>query len=97
MPIVAMLLVSTATGMREIRRQVLATDRSLLDSYARQMDASLELTLLLWITQNRPNTKTIVLTAHVEFIYAQEAIALKAVNYLVKPVRYKFLLFRQAV
>jgi two-component system response regulator YesN len=34
-----------------------------------------------------PATKTIILTAHDEFVYAQQALRLGAVDYIVKPVR----------
>ncbi len=49
------------------------------------------LQLLSWVGANFPETKCILLTAHASFDYAQDAIRLKAVDYILQPVRYEVL------
>ncbi|HJA67975.1 hypothetical protein B5F07_15850 [Lachnoclostridium sp. An169] len=47
--------------------------------------------LMGWITENSPDTETIVLSCHDEFAYAQQAIRLHCLEYVLKPVRYEIL------
>lgn len=47
--------------------------------------------LMEWITENSPDTETIVLSCHDEFVYAQQAIRLHCLEYVLKPVRYEIL------
>lgn len=45
--------------------------------------------LLKWIRKNSSYTKTIFLSAHSEFSYAQEAMSLGSINYILKPVAHE--------
>lgn len=47
--------------------------------------------LMGWITEHSPGTETIVLSCHDEFTYAQQAIRLHCLEYVLKPVRYEVL------
>lgn len=47
--------------------------------------------LMGWITEHSPETETIVLSCHDEFTYAQQAIRLHCLEYVLKPVRYEVL------
>lgn len=47
--------------------------------------------LMGWITENSPDTETIVLSCHDEFAYAQQAVRLHCLEYVLKPVRYEIL------
>ncbi|OGX68262.1 MAG: hypothetical protein A2189_06400, partial [Paenibacillus sp. RIFOXYA1_FULL_44_5] len=44
------------------------------------------LQLLEWVNEHYPETLTVFLTCHAEFSYAQKALQLGSINYLVKPV-----------
>lgn len=47
------------------------------------------LELISWVSANFEETKCILLTAHANFDYAQDAIRLKAMDYILQPVRYE--------
>ena len=49
------------------------------------------LQLLSWVQANFPETKCILLTAHASFDYAQDALRLKAIDYILQPVQYETL------
>ena len=49
------------------------------------------LQLMGWINEHSPNTETIILSCHDEFDYAQKAMHLKCLEYVLKPVRYDVL------
>ncbi|WP_240689050.1 response regulator [Ammoniphilus sp. YIM 78166] len=49
------------------------------------------LDLLEWIRRYYPSTEAVFLTCHSEFSYAQRAIQLHALDYLLKPVKYEAL------
>ena len=51
-----------------------------------EMPGGSGLELLRWVRTNSYSTETIFLTSHAEFKYAQEAIKLNCLNYLLKPV-----------
>lgn len=53
-----------------------------------EMPGGSGLELLYWVHENYPDTVTIFLTCHSNFHYAQKAIELGAVNYLLKPIPY---------
>lgn len=44
--------------------------------------------LLRWVREEYPHTEAIFLTCHSEFSYAKEALQLKSLNYLLKPIDY---------
>lgn len=44
--------------------------------------------LIRWVKKNKPETACIFYTCHAEFSYAQEALRLGAVDYLLKPIPY---------
>lgn len=44
--------------------------------------------LLRWVRENYPSTEAVFLTCHSDFSYAKQAIQLKSLNYLLKPVDY---------
>jgi len=46
------------------------------------------LELIKWIKEEHPDTETIMLTCHSEFSYAQKALQLGCIDYLLKPVEY---------
>ncbi len=56
-----------------------------------EMPGESGLQLLSWVGANFPETKCILLTAHANFDYAQDAIRLKAIDYILQPVRYEVL------
>lgn len=47
--------------------------------------------LLEWVKANQPSTKTIFLTGHADFHYAQQAIRLGSFDYILKPVNHEHL------
>lgn len=49
------------------------------------------LALVAWINQFYPETKCILLTAHAKFQYAQDAVHLHCIDYLLQPIRYELL------
>lgn len=49
------------------------------------------LELIHWVNENRKDIKSIFYTGHAEFRYAQEALRLGAVDYLLKPIEYNVL------
>ena len=46
------------------------------------------LELIRWVKENKPEIACIFYTCHAEFSYAQEALRLGAVDYLLKPIPY---------
>lgn len=49
------------------------------------------LELVSWVNQNYPQTACILLTAHAEFTYAQDAVRLHCIDYILQPVQYHIL------
>ncbi|RAP78595.1 DNA-binding response regulator [Paenibacillus montanisoli] len=42
--------------------------------------------LLAWVNEHSPETETIILTGHADFIFAQQAVQLDSFDYLLKPI-----------
>ena len=51
-----------------------------------EMPQSSGLELLEWCRDNAPETETVILTCHAQFSYAQTAVRLGSLDYLLKPV-----------
>ena len=49
------------------------------------------LELIEWVNGNYPDTECIILSCHDEFDFARQAVRLKCLDYILKPVRYEFL------
>ena len=49
------------------------------------------LELMGWIEEHSPDTETIILSCHDEFAYAQQAMRMHCMEYVLKPVRYEVL------
>ena len=49
------------------------------------------LELMNWIEEHSPSTGTIILSCHDEFAYAQQAMRMHCMEYVLKPVRYEVL------
>lgn len=49
------------------------------------------LELIAWVNGHRPDTECIILSCHDEFDFARQAVKLKCLDYILKPVRYDFL------
>lgn len=49
------------------------------------------LELVDWVNEHSPNTECILLSCHDEFDYARQAVSLKCLDYVLKPVRYNAL------
>lgn len=49
------------------------------------------LELIAWVNEHRPQTECIILSCHDEFDFARQAVKLKCLDYILKPVRYDFL------
>lgn len=49
------------------------------------------LELIAWVNEHRPDTECIILSCHDEFDFARQAVKLKCLDYILKPVRYDFL------
>ena len=49
------------------------------------------LELVAWVNEHSPDTECVILSCHDEFDYARQAIALKCLDYVLKPVRYEAL------
>ncbi|GGE01496.1 response regulator transcription factor [Paenibacillus nasutitermitis] len=47
--------------------------------------------LLAWVNEHSPDTATLFLTGHADFLYAQQAIQLSSFNYLLKPIDHDLL------
>lgn len=47
------------------------------------------LDLVAWVNENSPKTECIILSCHDEFDFARQAIGLKCMDYVLKPVRYE--------
>ncbi|MBW7453184.1 helix-turn-helix domain-containing protein [Paenibacillus sepulcri] len=47
--------------------------------------------LLTWVNEHSPDTATLFLTGHADFLYAQQAIQLSSFNYLLKPIDHELL------
>jgi two-component system, response regulator YesN len=47
------------------------------------------LDLLKWVREHYPSTEAVFLTCHSDFYYAKQALQLKSLNYLLKPVDYQ--------
>ena len=44
--------------------------------------------LVSWVNEHSPNTECIILSCHDEFDYARQALSLRCLDYVLKPVRY---------
>lgn len=60
-----------------------------------EMPGETGLQLVSWVNAHFPQTACIVLTAHAKFTYAQDAVRLHCVDYILQPVQYQVL--QQAV
>ncbi|MDE6167460.1 MAG: AraC family transcriptional regulator [Acetatifactor sp.] len=49
------------------------------------------LELIEWVNGQYPDTECIILSCHDEFDFARQAVRLKCLDYILKPVRYEFL------
>lgn len=49
------------------------------------------LDLIEWVNENSPQTECIILSCHDEFDFARQAVHLKCLDYILKPVRYDYL------
>ena len=49
------------------------------------------LELVTWVNEHWPDTQCIILSCHDEFDYARQAVQLKCLDYILKPVRYELL------
>ena len=49
------------------------------------------LELIEWVGGHSPETECIILSCHDEFDFARQAVRLKCLDYILKPVRYDFL------
>ena len=49
------------------------------------------LELIEWVNGHYPDTECIILSCHDEFDFARQAVRLKCLDYILKPVRYEFL------
>lgn len=56
-----------------------------------EMPAESGLELIAWINEHHPDTECIVLSCHDEFDFARQAVALKCLEYILKPAKYDFL------
>ena len=56
-----------------------------------EMPGESGLELVSWVNQNCPAVKCILLTAHAKFTYAQDAVRLQCVDYILQPVQYAVL------
>ena len=46
------------------------------------------LELVAWVNEHSPGTECIILSCHDEFDYAKQALSLRCLDYVLKPVRY---------
>lgn len=51
-----------------------------------EMEEENGIDLLRWVNEYSPDTKTVFLSCHDQFVYVQQALQLGAVNYILKPV-----------
>lgn len=56
-----------------------------------EMPGESGLELVSWVNQTFPTVKCILLTAHAKFTYAQDAVRLQCVDYILQPVQYTVL------
>lgn len=56
-----------------------------------EMPGESGLQLVSWVNQNYSTVKCILLTAHAKFTYAQDAVRLQCVDYILQPVQYTVL------
>lgn len=56
-----------------------------------EMPGETGLELVSWVNAHYPQTACIVLTAHAKFAYAQDAVRLHCVDYILQPVQYQVL------
>jgi len=80
--------VYTANNLRQAQEVFLKTQVDLLLCDI-EMPKGSGLDLLKWVREHYPETEAIFLTCHSDFIYAKQAMQLKCLNYLLKPVDYQ--------
>ncbi|MDL2301411.1 response regulator [Lachnospiraceae bacterium OttesenSCG-928-D06] len=56
-----------------------------------EMPGESGLELINWINEYHPNTECIILSCHDEFDFARQAVALKCLDYVLKPAKYDLL------
>jgi two-component system, response regulator YesN len=80
--------VYTAMGMKEAIEQLNKHEIHIMLSDI-EMPMGTGLDLLKWVNENKPNTECIFMTCHADFSYAQQAIRLGGLDYLLKPLNYE--------
>ncbi|MFP5106245.1 response regulator transcription factor [Neobacillus sp. C211] len=80
--------VYTANNMRQAQ-EVFLNNRVDLLLCDIEMPKGSGIDLLKWVRKHYPSTEAIFLTCHSDFGYAKQALQLKSLNYLLKPVDYQ--------
>ena len=78
----------TATSMKEAIEQLNKHNIDIILSDI-EMPRGTGLELLQWLKQNKPEVGCIFMTCHADFKYAQKAIQLGSLDYLLKPLNYE--------
>jgi two-component system, response regulator YesN len=78
----------TATSMKEAIEQLNKHNIDIMLSDI-EMPRGTGLELLQWLKQNKPEVGCIFMTCHADFKYAQKAIQLGSLDYLLKPLNYE--------
>jgi two-component system, response regulator YesN len=78
----------TATSMKEAIEQLNKHNIDIMLSDI-EMPRGTGLELLQWLKQNKPEVGCIFMTCHADFKYAQKAIQLGSMDYLLKPLNYE--------
>ena len=78
----------TATSMREAIEQLNRNDINIMLSDI-EMPMGTGIDLLRWVKDNKAEVECIFMTCHADFKYAQKAIQLGSMDYLLKPLRYE--------
>ncbi|MFB3160161.1 response regulator [Neobacillus sp. 179-J 1A1 HS] len=78
----------TATSMKEAIEQLNKHNIDIMLSDI-EMPRGTGLELLQWLKQNKPEVGCIFMTCHADFKYAQKAIQLGSIDYLLKPLNYE--------
>jgi two-component system, response regulator YesN len=80
--------VYTAMSMNEAIQQLNLHEIDIMLSDI-EMPAGTGLELLRWVKENKPKVECIFMTCHADFSYAQQAIRLGSLDYLLKPLNYE--------